>query len=86
MMAGVAVVRFNSGGVLLADDVPILRQYLCESLPAVCIKLTVFQMLHFGVQPFDGFLAAAAKHPRNRPLGYSVNCLDDPQFAFFLPI
>ena len=86
MMTSIAVVRFDGCSVLLANDMPVLGQNLGESLPAVCIEDTVGEMPHFGVESFDSFLTAASKHPRNCSLCRSVNCFDDPQLSFFLPI
>ena len=86
MMAGIAVVRFDGSSVFLADNMPWFGQNFGESFPTVCIEDTVFEVLHFGVEPLNSFLAATSKHPRNCSLCGSVNCLDDPQLSFFLPI
>ena len=86
MMARIGVVGFDNVGMRFANNVTGIGQDFGESVPSVSIENTVFEVFHFGIEPFDGSCITFAKHPRNHSACFAVNCLDDPQLSFFLPM
>ena len=85
-MTSIAVIGFDDVSMSLANNMSGFGQNLSESLPSVSIENAAFQVFHFVVEPFESLLVTLAQHPRNHSVCSTVNCFDDPQLSFFLPI
>ena len=75
MMTGIRIVRFDNVRVGFADYVTGLRQNFSESVPIISIENTVFEMLHFVVEPAKCRFITSAKHPCNCSTISAINCL-----------
>ncbi len=65
MVARIAVIAFDGGGVRLADHVAVWRQNWGESLPGVGVKNAVGQMVDFVVEPLERCSITTADNPGN---------------------
>ena len=86
VMAGVAVIVLNGDRSGFADDMPLRRQMLGESIPAVGVEDTVGQVLDLVVEPSKRCSITTADHPGNRSPCATIHRLDDPEFVFFEPM
>jgi len=85
-MTGITVVPFNADSSGFADNMTLLGQHFCESVPVIRVKNTVFKVLYFVVQSSECFSITTTEYPGNSSPRAAINRFDEPLFSFFLPI